>query len=115
TNLLGNAVKFTQQGHILTRVVGMQSPDSKETSVHITVEDTGIGIPAEKVADIFGEFNQVEEESSRQFEGTGLGLAICERLIRMMGGTIWVESEVDIGSSFGFQVTLPSADQSAVE
>jgi len=86
TNLLGNAVKFTLRGHVLVRVVGVQSAVESATQVHITIEDTGIGIPANKVQHVFGEFNQVEDERNRQFEGTGLGLAICHRLIKLMGG-----------------------------
>jgi signal transduction histidine kinase/DNA-binding response OmpR family regulator len=109
TNLMGNAVKFTTDGHVLVRVVGMTSEDD-ECHLHITVEDTGIGIPAGKVDHVFGEFNQVESEQNRQFEGTGLGLAISRRLIELMGGTIWVDSEEGRGSAFGFRVTLPVAE-----
>ena len=76
----------------------------------MTVEDTGIGIPAEYLDHIFGEFNQVESESNRKFEGTGLGLAITQRLIERMDGAVWVDSEVGKGSSFGFQLTLPVAE-----
>ena len=107
TNLLGNAVKFTMQGHVLIRIVGLPGEDGR-TAVHVTVEDTGIGIPMDKVSHVFGEFNQVEDEQNRQFEGTGLGLAITRRLIEMMGGEIWVESELGKGSCFGFRVVLPT-------
>ncbi len=110
TNLLGNAVKFTQQGHVLVRVVGVQPGDGPDTHVHVTIEDTGIGIPADKIDHIFGEFNQVEDERNRKFEGTGLGLAISQRLITLMGGRIWVDSEQGVGSSFGFRITLPAAE-----
>jgi len=110
TNLLGNAVKFTLKGHVLVRVTGMHPEHSILTNIHITVEDTGIGIPAAKVDYIFGEFNQVEDDRNRQFEGTGLGLAISQRLISMMDGKIWVESEEGAGSAFGFQIALPMAD-----
>ena len=108
TNLIGNAVKFTHRGHVLVRVVGLQ-PDDGDTHVHITVEDTGIGIPADKIDHVFGEFNQVEDERNRQFEGTGLGLSISRRLIELMNGQIWVESEVGAGSAFGIRLTLPAA------
>ncbi|WP_121060705.1 response regulator [Chachezhania antarctica] len=107
TNLTGNAVKFTNEGHVLIRVTG--TTESDECAIHVAVEDTGIGIPEDKIEHIFGEFNQVESEMSRQFEGTGLGLAITHRLIGMMGGTPWVESEEGVGSCFGFRVTLPIA------
>jgi signal transduction histidine kinase/CheY-like chemotaxis protein len=107
TNLAGNAVKFTKEGHVTLRVTGISAPDSEICSVHITIEDTGIGIPAEKVDHIFGEFNQVEDERNRKFEGTGLGLAISKRLIELMGGEIWVDSEEGKGSCFGLRVPLP--------
>ncbi|WP_319825367.1 response regulator [Thalassovita sp.] len=110
TNLLGNAVKFTQRGHVLVRVVGVQPDDGPDTHVHVTIEDTGIGIPEDKIDHIFGEFNQVEDERNRKFEGTGLGLAISQRLITLMGGRIWVDSEQGVGSSFGFRITLPAAE-----
>lgn len=106
TNLIGNAVKFTSEGHVLVRVVGSHDPHSRQTELHVTVEDTGIGIPPDKLEHVFGEFNQVDDAQSRSYEGTGLGLAISQRLIKMMGGDIWVESEVGVGSSFGFKVCL---------
>jgi signal transduction histidine kinase/DNA-binding response OmpR family regulator len=110
TNLLGNAVKFTESGHVMVRIVGFQPEDSASTHIHVTIEDTGIGIPSDKVDHIFGEFNQVEDEKNRKFEGTGLGLAITQRLIHLMKGQIWVDSEEGIGSSFGFRITLPATE-----
>jgi hypothetical protein len=110
TNLIGNAVKFTEAGHVLTRVVGIETGDDRQ-QLHVTVEDTGIGIAAEHLDHIFGEFNQVEEESNRKFEGTGLGLAITRRLIERMEGAVWVDSEAGKGSAFGFRVTLPVAEE----
>ncbi|NGM44260.1 response regulator [Rhodobacter sp. SGA-6-6] len=112
TNLIGNAVKFTEQGHVLTRVVGMEAGDGRQ-QLHVTVEDTGIGIAPEHLDHIFGEFNQVEDERNRKYEGTGLGLAITHRLIERMGGAVWVDSEPGKGSSFGFRVTLPVAEGAA--
>jgi signal transduction histidine kinase/DNA-binding response OmpR family regulator len=112
TNLIGNAVKFTEKGHVLTRVVGVDAEDGSQT-LHVTVEDTGIGIAPEYLDHIFGEFNQVEDERNRKFEGTGLGLAITQRLIEHMGGAVWVDSDFGQGSSFGFRVTLPVAEDSA--
>ncbi|VAW02510.1 Sensor histidine kinase/response regulator [hydrothermal vent metagenome] len=111
TNLMGNAVKFTESGHVMVRVVGVHSDDEGNTQLHISIEDTGIGIPADKVGHIFGEFNQVEDERNRKFEGTGLGLAISQKLIKLMGGEIWVESVEGKGSSFGFTITLPVAEK----
>jgi signal transduction histidine kinase/DNA-binding response OmpR family regulator len=114
TNLLGNAVKFTVQGHVLVRVVGV--PETNGTSaIHITVEDTGIGIPADKVDHIFGEFNQVEDERNRKFEGTGLGLAITRRLVELMEGEVWVESEPGKGSCFGLRILLPAEEPTTIE
>ncbi|NUH66746.1 response regulator [Sulfitobacter sp. S0837] len=106
TNLIGNAVKFTAQGYVLVRVTGVPGDAQGPTDVHVSIEDTGIGIPADMVDHIFEEFNQVENERNRQFDGTGLGLAISQRLIDLMGGTIWVTSEEGVGSNFGFQVAL---------
>ncbi|MGR3702573.1 MAG: response regulator [Paracoccaceae bacterium] len=113
TNLIGNAVKFTLSGHVLVRVVGMQAQGSPQGQIHVTVEDTGIGIAADKVQHVFGEFNQVEDEHNRRFEGTGLGLAITQKLIELMGGRIWVDSELGRGSVFGFALSLPVVDDSA--
>lgn len=109
TNLIGNAVKFTAKGHVLVRVIGMPERDGVRQRVHVTVEDTGVGIPEEMQAHVFGEFNQVEDDRNRQFEGTGLGLAITRQLVSLMEGEIWVESEPGIGSCFGFAVSLPTA------
>lgn len=107
TNLMGNALKFTQTGHVLVRVVGLPESNDKMSTLHITVEDTGIGIPSDKIDHVFGEFNQVDDEKNRKFEGTGLGLAITQKLIRLMGGDIWVTSAENTGSSFGFSLALP--------
>ncbi len=110
TNLVGNAVKFTSHGHVLIRVTGVPNTDLRTCDIHVAIEDTGIGIDVEKIDHIFGEFNQVEDERNRQFEGTGLGLAITKRLIALMGGTIWVESEPREGSCFGFRISLPTIE-----
>ncbi|WP_299845398.1 response regulator [uncultured Roseovarius sp.] len=110
TNLMGNAVKFTESGHVSIRVVGVAAEDSDMADLHVSIEDTGIGIPEDKVGHIFGEFNQVDDERNRKFEGTGLGLAISQKLIKMMGGKIWVDSVDGEGSSFGFSISLPRAE-----
>ncbi len=115
TNLVGNAVKFTASGHVLVRVVGVPQADSNLVRLHITVEDTGPGIPENMIGHIFGEFNQVEDEKNRKFEGTGLGLAITKQLVELMQGDIWVDSEVGIGSNFGFRVSLPAVANSVME
>jgi len=87
--------------------------EAGKQQLHITVEDTGIGIAAEHLDHVFGEFNQVESEANRKFEGTGLGLAITRRLIDRMGGAVWVDSELGQGSVFGFRLTLPVAEDTA--
>lgn len=115
TNLIGNAVKFTEKGHVLVRVVGLDGDTPGTQRLHITVEDTGIGIAPEMQAHIFGEFNQVEDERNRKFEGTGLGLAITKQLVEMMGGEIWLESEIGQGACFGFSLILPLAVDSRPE
>ncbi|KEO61269.1 response regulator [Thioclava indica] len=109
TNLLGNAVKFTQSGHVLARVVGFERSEA-QYELHITIEDTGIGIAPELLDHVFGEFNQVEADSNRKFEGTGLGLAISSQLVALMGGEVWVDSALGEGSCFGFKVTLPRSE-----
>ena len=110
TNLIGNAVKFTDKGHVLIRVVGLEG-DAGKQQLHITVEDTGIGIAPEHLTHVFGEFNQVESQSNRKFEGTGLGLAITKRLIERMQGEVWVDSDLGRGSCFGFRLALPIAEE----
>ncbi|MCX7565739.1 response regulator [Sulfitobacter sp. F26169L] len=106
TNLIGNAVKFTTEGHVLIRVTGVADAEKGQVAVHIAVEDTGIGIPEHMTSHIFGEFNQVENERNRQFDGTGLGLAITKRLVELMQGEIWVTSEEGVGSCFGFRIEM---------
>ncbi|QKC81435.1 PAS domain-containing protein [Mesorhizobium sp. NZP2077] len=109
TNLVGNAVKFTDEGHVLVDVTGEKVPTG--TRLTISVTDTGIGIPEEKLKLVFEKFSQVDTSSTRRHEGTGLGLAITSRLVELMGGAIGVESAEGKGSTFWFTVTLPRAGQ----
>ncbi|MCI5047128.1 MAG: response regulator [Aquisalinus sp.] len=109
TNLVGNAVKFTESGHILVDVSGNASQSHAELC--ISVEDTGCGIPQEKLDKIFNKFEQVDGSNSRKFEGTGLGLSISRKIIELMGGTISVRSDLDSGSTFFFNVRLPIDSQ----
>lgn len=105
TNLVGNAVKFTEKGHVLIDVGGETVNDVVQ--LKLRVEDTGIGIPAEKLQNVFEKFAQVDGSSTRRHEGTGLGLAIAARLVDLMAGKIGVESEIGRGSVFWFAVPLP--------
>ena len=100
-NLVGNAIKFTRQGEVVVRVA-MESQDEEGVWLHFSVADTGIGIPPEKQTAIFDAFTQADSSTTRRFGGTGLGLSISSRLVEMMGGKIWVESEPGKGSTFHF-------------
>ncbi|MDR7034065.1 PAS domain-containing protein [Mesorhizobium sp. BE184] len=113
TNLLGNAVKFTDEGHVLVDVEGTTMPDG--TKLKISVTDTGIGIPEEKLRLVFEKFSQVDTSSTRRHEGTGLGLAITSRLVDLMGGEIGLESAEGRGSTFWFTMTLPRADNQGMQ
>jgi two-component system sensor histidine kinase/response regulator len=100
-NLAGNAIKFTDQGEVVLRVEA-EPGDADHLNLHFTVTDTGIGIPRDKQKVIFEPFSQADTSTTRKYGGTGLGLSISMRLIEMMGGRIWLESEVGEGSTFHF-------------
>jgi signal transduction histidine kinase/DNA-binding response OmpR family regulator len=110
-NLIGNAVKFTEKGGISVEIV-RELEDEDSTRLRITVSDTGIGIPRHKQAAVFELFTQSDNSITRRYGGTGLGLAIVSKLVRMMGGRVWVESEEGHGSRFHVTITLarPSAE-----
>jgi PAS domain S-box-containing protein len=106
-NLIGNAVKFTSEGEVGLKVHAELIED-KYVTLHFTVSDTGVGIAPAKVKSIFESFSQADTSTTREFGGTGLGLTISQRLVEMMGGRIWVESEVGVGSRFHFTARLRS-------
>ncbi len=111
-NLVGNAIKFTEKGEISLDVTQeARCPD--DVVLHFTVSDTGIGIPAEKRTAIFEMFEQADSSTTRRHGGTGLGLAIAARLVGLMDGRIWVESEVGRGSRFHFTVRLGLGEEGA--
>ncbi len=100
-NLIGNAIKFTERGDIVVSVQ-KQSQQAQQACLQFTVKDTGVGIPPEKQKVIFEAFTQADGSSTRKYGGTGLGLSISSQLVAMMGGRIWVDSEMGEGSTFGF-------------
>jgi PAS domain S-box-containing protein len=100
-NIIGNAVKFTSRGEVVVRVA-LERAGGPELTLHFAVSDTGIGIPGDKLPQIFQPFTQADSSTTRRYGGTGLGLAIAERLVELMGGRLWVESEVERGSTFHF-------------
>lgn len=104
TNLTGNALKFTQKGEVFIKVFLSKSFSNGEIEIGFSVMDTGIGIPEEKVPDLFSAFTQVDSSTTRKYGGTGLGLVISQRLVKLMGGEIWVESVFNEGSVFVFTI-----------
>jgi CheY-like chemotaxis protein len=100
-NLVGNAIKFTEDGEVVLEVKVVNGTD-EHCELQFTVRDTGIGIPEDKRQHIFGAFSQADSSMSRRYGGTGLGLSISAQLVRLMGGRIWVESSLEQGSQFHF-------------
>lgn len=111
-NLLGNAVKFTDRGEIVV-LVSNHRPQANPYELHFAVQDTGIGISTEQFSRLFQSFSQVDASVARRFGGTGLGLAISKRLAELMGGSMWVESEVGHGSTFHFTLQADHHAQTA--
>ena len=113
-NLLTNAVKFTEDGEVVLsvdseRIAEGDSSGAEICELHFAVRDTGIGIPKERIDRLFHSFSQVDASTTRRYGGTGLGLAISKRLSELMGGTMWVESEVGKGSVFHFTIKAETA------
>jgi two-component system sensor histidine kinase/response regulator len=109
TNLVGNAIKFTRHGEVGLKAF-VEERDGEVAVLHFVVSDTGVGIPPEKQSLIFESFAQADASTTREFGGSGLGLTISRRLVEMMGGTIWVESEVGHGSHFHFSIRVKAVD-----
>ncbi len=106
TNLIGNAIKFTKEGHI-TVTVSVSEPRDGLSCIRMDVSDTGIGIPADKLDSIFDKFTQADGSTTRVYGGTGLGLAISKSIVEMMDGRVSVTSEIGHGSQFSIQIPLP--------
>ena len=102
TNLIGNSLKFTEQGEIAVRVERQANASDHDVMLHFTVRDTGVGIPPDRQKAVFEPFTQADGSTTRRYGGTGLGLSISSSLVTMMGGRIWLESEPDRGTTFHF-------------
>ncbi len=107
-NLVGNAIKFTKDGHVSLNVL-IQAQDNQNIALRFEIEDTGIGIPENKIDSIFSQFSQVDSSTTREYGGTGLGLTVCKKLVNLMDGTIGVESTIGKGSTFWFEVNVPQS------
>jgi len=109
-NLLGNAIKFTEHGEVVVNVVS-EKRGPGDFILHFAITDTGIGIPESRRHLLFQTFTQIDSSTTRRFGGTGLGLAICKKLVEIMGGTIWVESEEHRGSTFNFTIHVEALNE----
>ena len=109
-NLVNNALKFTEKGEVLISVSTV-SQDNDTIELEFAVRDTGIGIPEDRMDSLFEKFSQVDSSTTRKYGGTGLGLAICERLCKLMGGRMWVESVIGKGSTFFFTIKTVAAPE----
>ncbi|MEP7258104.1 MAG: response regulator [Flavitalea sp.] len=104
TNLVSNAMKFTQKGEVFIGVHLVKTEEGEPLKIEFQVRDSGIGIPSDKIERLFKAFSQVDSSTTRKYGGTGLGLAISEKLVKLMGGKIWVESQSGRGSTFSFTI-----------
>ena len=108
-NLVGNAVKFTERGEVVVEIERDPTSTGEIVVLHFCVRDTGIGIAKEKHGMVFGAFTQADSSTTRKYGGTGLGLAITRRLVDLMGGKLWLESEQGVGSAFHFTIRFEPA------
>ena len=109
-NLVGNAIKFTSEGEVALKV-HLDAEEGEDRILHFTVSDTGIGIPPDKQTLIFQPFSQADSSTTREYGGTGLGLTISMRIVEIMGGKMWVDSEVGRGTQFHFTVRLKTSEK----
>jgi CheY-like chemotaxis protein len=109
TNLLSNAVKFTDRGAISVSI-SSKKIDDKRYEICFSVKDTGIGIPEDKMSRLFQSFSQIDSSTTRRYGGTGLGLAITKKLVEMMDGKIWVDSQLGKGTTFYFSIIADATD-----
>jgi len=109
-NLVGNAIKFTDHGEVLTSI-SCTKKEGNSYELEFSVKDTGIGIPADKIHKLFNSFSQVDSSTTRKYGGTGLGLAISAKLVQIMNGRIWLESKIDVGTTFKFTINISAVSQ----
>ena len=115
-NLVNNAIKYTHQGSVTLHLApAAEQPAEGEARLHFSVTDTGIGIAQDKLEDIFNSFEQADSSYARKYGGTGLGLAICRHLTERMGGHLWVESELGVGSTFHVVLDLPCSNLESID
>jgi CheY-like chemotaxis protein len=117
-NLVSNGIKFTPEGEVVVHVRNISPadrPPAEKFTLHISVRDTGIGIPVDRLARLFKSFSQADASTTRQYGGTGLGLAISKRLVELMGGKLWVESVPNEGSTFHFTIKMAPDPAAASE
>jgi PAS domain S-box-containing protein len=113
-NLVGNAIKFTEEGEISVKV-DLKSHQGSEAMLRVEVRDTGVGVPPDKLKSIFEPFTQAEGSTARKYGGTGLGLSICRKIVALLEGEIWIESEEGHGSTFGFTARITVDEVSGAE
>jgi len=113
-NLVNNAIKFTEKGEVFLKVSLNKKLDDKKLLIEFSIKDTGIGIPADKLHDLFKPFSQVDSSTTRKYGGTGLGLVISERIVKLMGGEIWVDSTLHEGSAFHFTARVTESSRQII-
>lgn len=110
-NLINNAIKFTSKGEVFIKVFQSRSLDDDQLEIGFSVTDTGIGIPEDKLSTLFQAFSQVDSSTTRKYGGSGLGLIISERLVKLMGGNVWVKSKLGEGSTFNFTIQTKASNK----